>query len=242
MMQSLKRSGATLLIFCIFGLAACSSSTPSPTNTPTLDLDPFRTEVAATVYMQVTHDLASTPSVVPQPSNTPTFMPTPTSILAGNLTPLPPTGAPPDFIATWAAASPVASPAGSQVVAPPDRAAWVSQSIPDDTVFRPGETFTMTWRLRNVGATTWTAAYLLRFYTGSIFGASKEIALGQEVPPGGEVDINLKMKAPDVPGNYRSDWVLANEKRGNFKEPVYLKITVALPPTATRAPAATATP
>jgi hypothetical protein len=51
------------------------------------------------------------------------------------------------------------------------------------------------------------------------------------------------MKAPTTPGEYRSDWVLATDAKGNFKEPVFLIITVPEPATATpTAPPATATP
>jgi hypothetical protein len=91
----------------------------------------------------------------------------------------------------------------------------------------------MTWRLKNTGTSTWTAGYLLRYYSGNTFGALKEIAIGQVVLPGGEIDIAIAMKAPANPGSYRTDWVMSNETRTNFKEPVYLKIKVAAPVTPT---------
>jgi len=110
------------------------------------------------------------------------------------------------------------------------------QSIADDTIFAPGETFTMTWRLKNTGTSTWTAGYLLRYYSGDTFGAPKEISMGREVLPGGEIDISIHMKAPANPGSFRSDWVMSSENRSNFKEPVYLKIKVAAPVTPTPTP------
>jgi hypothetical protein len=220
------KTGLIGVMLGLFGLAACSS--PAPTSAPTLDLNPFRTEVAGTVLAQVTHDLALTPSITPIPTSTATLTPT--------TTPLQETGVSPVLTITLT----------TQTLVPtiplPDRAQWVSQSIPDDTVFTPGQTFTMTWQLKNVGASTWTAAYLLRYYSGELFGAPQEIVLGQQVLPGATVEIALKMKAPATPGKYRSDWVLSNETRSNFKDAVFLKITVALPPTATRAPTATVTP
>jgi hypothetical protein len=60
--------------------------------------------------------------------------------------------------------------------------------------------------------------------------------LGQEVLPGETVAITLQMEAPDTPGTYRSDWVMATESRFNFKEPIYLKIVVPAPVTATPTP------
>jgi hypothetical protein len=98
----------------------------------------------------------------------------------------------------------------------------------------------MIWRLRNAGTSTWTAAYLFRFYSGNAFGAEEEILLGQEVAPGETVEISVPMTAPNTPGDYRSDWVLADEASSNFNDPVFLEITVAAPATATATSAATA--
>jgi hypothetical protein len=92
-----------------------------------------------------------------------------------------------------------------------------------------------------VGTSTWTAAYLFRFYTGNAFGAPQEILLGQEVPPGESVDIPIQMTAPTTVGEYRSDWVMSNEVRSNFKDPVYLEITVGRPATSTPTANPTAT-
>lgn len=219
----------TMKISLVFGmalglilLAACSSATP--TSTPTLDLNPLRTEVAATVLAQVTRDLALTPSVTPIPSPTATSTQTPTPTQASSSSP----------------SAAVTITAGTPVTTTRDLAEWVSQSIADDTVFAPGETFTITWQLKNAGTSSWSVDYMLRFYSGNSFGAPQEILLGRVILPGQTLDISVPMKAPTQPGDYRTDWVLANESRSNFKEPVFLKFTVAAPstptPTSTTAP------
>jgi hypothetical protein len=218
---------------CLLLSSACSSSS-TPTNTPTIDAAPYHTEAASTVWAQVTRDLALTPSVTPIPSPSPTRAPTSTtaSTQAQTVTALPGT--------QEALAS------GTPGVVTNDLAEWVSQSVADGTVFEPGESFIITWTLKNVGTSTWTAAYLLRFYSGNAFGAPQEILLGQEVSPGGTIDIAIPMRAPNTVGEYRSDWVMSNELRSNFKEPVFLQIEVARPatptPTATATQTATATP
>lgn len=228
MARKLKTVVAMAGLLSLLWLSACSSQTP--TATPTLDLNPFRTEVAATVFAQVTRDLALTPSPTPIPSFTPTSPPSAT----------------PTQAAATASPGPVVSltpgTPGTPGVSTTDLAEWVSQSIADDTVFAPGETFTITWRLRNTGTSTWTEGYLLRFYSGNNFGAPNEVVLGRVVLPGETVDISVAMKAPNAAGNYRTDWVMSNESRSNFKQPVFLRIVVALPPTPTPAPTSTAAP
>lgn len=221
---------STLVIMALLGLtllAACSSATP--TVAPTADLAAVRTEAAATVLARVTQELALTP--------TETAVPSATAIPEATNTPEP-TQAP----TTAATASGTAAVTETAAAVTDNKAKYVSQSIPDGTVFQPGETFTMTWRIQNVGTTTWKPTYMLRFYSGNNFGAPNEIPIDKEVPPGQTLDITVDMKAPTIPGEYRSDWVMATEVRGNFKEPVFLIITVPAPATATpTSPPATAT-
>jgi hypothetical protein len=241
MKNLIKISGLTGALLSLIFLAACSSTQTN--STPTVDLVYFRTEVAATVLAQVGQTLAAAPTITPIPTSTPTPTLTSTS------TPAPPVilspeapGAPP------AGTLPVLTlPAGATPITPPatggiNLAQWVSQSIADDTIIAPGKTFTITWQLKNIGTSTWTANYLLRFYSGDNFGyPKKEIPLGRTVAPGETLDMSLKMTAPTTPGNYRTDWVLSDENRSNFKQPVFLKIVVASK-TTTPTLAATATP
>lgn len=205
-------------------LSACSPATP--TSAPTQDLNPLRTEVASTVWAQVTQDLALTPSATPLPSPTATEAPSAT----------------PDQTTTPSTSPQATSTSGTPGPATTNQAQWVAQSVADGTVFAPGESFTVTWTLKNVGTSTWTPAYLFRFFSGNAFGAPQEILLGQEVAPSGTVDITVSMKAPTALGEYRGDWVMSDELRSNFNTPVYLEITVARPATPTPTSTATVTP
>lgn len=216
--MNLKIKTITVMVVFIslFLLSACGTS--EPTSTPTPDLNPLYTEVAATVWAQVTQTLAAAPTATPVPSPTATIAPISPPTQETSIAPTPQ--------ATLTSMAPLTGTI--------NLAQWVSQTIPDDTVFAPGEAFTITWRMLNVGTATWTATYLVRFYSGDTFGAPREIPLGKIVLPGETVDISIRMSAPAIPGAYRTDWVLSTESRSNFKDPVFLKITVAVPPTATR--------
>jgi hypothetical protein len=217
-------------------LAACGpSATPVA---PSADPNLIRTEAAATVLARVTRDLALTPSatLIPTQTSTPAPEDTPTATLpaASAVTATSVTGAP--------VAGATGTPATPTAVLT-NLAEWVSQTIPDGTTFRPGESFTMTWRVENVGQATWTEGYWLRYFSGDSFGAPREFSLGEEVKPGEFIDLTLQMTAPTRPGEYRSDWVLATEARSNFKEGIFLKIVVSIPTTPTRtATAAAVTP
>jgi hypothetical protein len=206
------------LLLSLLWIAACSPTVT--TSTPTLDLNPFRTEVAATVLAQVTQALAMTPSVTPLPSPTATNLPTSTPRLTVS----------PSLSATITLLS------GTPKAGTYNQAQWVAQSIADNAIFAPSQTFTMTWTLKNIGTSTWTAAYLLRYYSGNTFGATKEIVIGREVLPGEQIDISIQMTAPAIPGSYRSDWVMSSENRSNFNQTVFLRIKVAVPVTPTPTP------
>ncbi len=217
-----KTIGIFAALLSLLGLVGCSSATP--TSVPTIDTNALRTEVAATIFAQVTQDLARTPSVTPSPFPTATFAPTSTPNQAMTAT------------STEVAGGTATPPSSTLEASTENKAEWVSQSIPDKSVFAPGETFSMTWRLKNTGTSTWAANYILRFYSGDPLGSPKEVLLNREVPPGATVDITLQMKAPTKPGTYTSVWVMSTTDRSNFKEPVYLQIVVAIPATPTPTP------
>jgi hypothetical protein len=224
------------LLFGLVFMTACSAQT-TPSAAPTQDLSALRTEVAATVLAQVPQICAQTQSAILPPTQTP--KPTATITLTPTLAP---TG-------TAAANATVSATAGTVVAtaAVTDLAKWVAQTIPDNTHFAPGTPFTLVWRLQNVGTSTWTNKYVLRFFGGNALGAPAEIAVDKDVLPNETIDFTIQMKAPNTPGEYTSSWVMSSDVRRNFKEAVFLKIIVDAPtatPTKTRTPttAPSATP
>lgn len=114
-------------------------------------------------------------------------------------------------------------------------------TVPDGSSFAPGDTFTKTWRLRNVGTCTWKASvYKLVFSNGNAFGVATSHALTEDVPPWTYVDLTIPdMVAPATPGRHFSYWKLDNGSgeqfgvgwRGNVA--IFALINVVTPPSVT---------
>jgi hypothetical protein len=125
-------------------------------------------------------------------------------------------------------------------------------TIPDGTVMQPGQTFTKTWRLRNVGTCTWAGGYQLIFDHGEIMSGPVSQPFAGDVPPGHEVDLSVALKAPDNPGTYRGTWRIRNAAgvlmpilNGYQGVSFFVEISVVLPtatPTVTLTPTETALP
>ena len=105
------------------------------------------------------------------------------------------------------------------------KAAFVSETIPDNTVFRPGESIAKSWTLRNTGTCAWTDAYQLVFAQGDALGAASPVSLPQEVAPGDQVTIEVPFTAPSAPGVYSSYWKLQSAKGEQFFQ-VFITLTV----------------
>jgi hypothetical protein len=107
-------------------------------------------------------------------------------------------------------------------------------TIPDGTKVDPGQTFTKIWRLKNVGACTWTADYRLVFSSGEQMGAPAALQFTNgTVPPGAEVDVSVDLTAPNSPGTYRGNFKLSNANNvifalpGNY--PIWVEVKVKAP-------------
>lgn len=129
----------------------------------------------------------------------------------------PPTTAP---TATSALPSPTAT------EDPCDDAIFITDvTVPDQSVFPPGETFTKTWRVRNTGECTWTSDYDLVFVSGEQMNGTSPQAMAGSVNPGNTVDISIDLKAPATEGDYVGNWQIRNNKNVLFAK-VYVQIKV----------------
>lgn len=88
-------------------------------------------------------------------------------------------------------------------------ASTIDVTVPDYTIMTPGQTFTKTWRIRNIGTCTWNSSYQLVFVGDSGMGVSagytQPLTLGS-VANGQEVDMSVGLKAPMAAGTYSGEW------------------------------------
>lgn len=104
------------------------------------------------------------------------------------------------------------SPTATATARPCDSAGYIKDvTIPDGTEIDPGETFTKTWRIENLGTCTWTSGYKIVFDEGDAMSgpATQQITSGT-ISPGDQVDISIELTAPTDPGTYRGTYQLRN--------------------------------
>lgn len=205
-----KNSRIVLILTVTLGVTlACGLFAPA-TPQPAATLDSLYTAAAQTLNAMSTQAGATQPV---EPSSTPTLFA--------------PTNSPTSF-PTFTLAPPL------QTVTKCDAAAFVADvTYPDGSVIGRGQTFTKTWRVKNVGACAWTTAYDLVFVSGEKFGASNVVALPADVAPGRSVDISVQLTSPTQDGRYRGYWKLRNASDvlfgfgSNGESSLYVDVTVA---------------
>jgi hypothetical protein len=216
-----------LLIFVIsaLSLAACNMPTRA-TASPTLNV----TQAYQTVEARLTEAISRTPTISPtQPikSSTP-GQPSPSATQEVQTVTPETTQSPP----SCDQASPGVP---------------IDVTIPDDTVLRPGEIFTKTWRLQNAGDCTWNSDYALVWFSGEQLDATPVVPLNGNTAPGQSADLSVEMKAPESHGTYLSWWKLRNPSGDLFgigpssDSGFWVRIIVDGPPINTGTPTVTET-
>jgi hypothetical protein len=90
-------------------------------------------------------------------------------------------------------------------------------TIADGSKLEPGEYFTKTWRIQNVGTCTWNSDYKFVFASGDLMaGPAFQSLANSHVPPGAMLDVSVQLRAPDDPGSYRGYWRFLDSKGGDF--------------------------
>ncbi|CAG0998880.1 hypothetical protein GPROT1_03703 [Gammaproteobacteria bacterium] len=166
---------------------------------------------------------SATPTLPAPATAAPTAAAPTVSVPTATSTPIPPTAAPPTL-------TPPSSTACTY------RAAFLGDvSFPDNTITAPGSVMLKTWRLRNDGNCAWgpgQSVQSLAFVNGSPMGAPSAVALPTYTAPGGVVDVSVNLIAPQMPGTYRSEWMLMVAQGPlfgvgpNYQTPLYAQIQV----------------
>lgn len=193
-----KRKLTLLTVFILVSivLTACN------TGEPTIDIEAQKTGFAQTAQAQATMTAEAIPTLTPTPELTAT--PTATATVAESTEETP------------AVTETVTGPTATVATGGTDSAAWRANDPPDNTVFSPGEEFTVTWTIENTGSSTWSTGYYINFSTGDQMGAEEKINLPYAVPPGTNVQIAVNFVAPDSKGTKQSNWVLKNANDETF--------------------------
>lgn len=225
----------TVLLLGLILLGACSGQIPvsGPGTESTRDSQVLQAAQATATQIAMEAEIAALKTqvaqlgVATQQQNEATAV-SPAEVTA---TPKPPTATavPPTATAVPPTRTPTATPL------PCNAATFVADvSIPDGTELEPGTSFTKTWRLKNIGACTWTESYDLVFVSGDQMDAPDTVAMPGDVGPGQVIDVSVDLVAPDHEGSYRGNWKLRDSSGrvfglGRRGDTFFVDIRVAAP-------------
>jgi hypothetical protein len=201
-----KRLAFPIVMLIVASLAACNLPTSADATETPMSIDAAFTAAAQTVEAQFTSNALTQAAAGPVATNTPlpaTITSTPRPAVSTN--------------------TPLATPISTQSC---DVAQFVSDvTVPDNTNFNPGDTFTKTWRIKNVGTCSWTSSYTLVFASDNQMNGPSSVALTGNVNPGDTVDLSVNLTAPGTAGTYTGNWKLRNAAGLSFGY-MYVKIVV----------------
>lgn len=92
----------------------------------------------------------------------------------------------------------------------------ISEYPPDGTIYLPGESFTKTWTIKNLGNCTWDSSYRLIYWSGDLMGGATYYDMPEIVLPGDEISISILLQAPPSEGAYTGYWRLQTPWNANF--------------------------
>lgn len=216
---SMPSAWIVLGLTLVFLLGACEA-TPAPTSPIEPVAGQFENAVADIVDVQ--------------PTSTPTASPTPTPVSRVTSTTDTPTRTPtPTPSSSWAYSTSDENCNASELVK--------SMTIPDGTVFAPGEVFIKTWKFKNIGDCMWEEDYLIIFVEGDAMGGDTAY-LDAPVLVHKRGDASVVLIAPDEEGTYAGAWQLADGYGYGFGDTAYVEIVVSEDVISKSRSASTATP
>jgi hypothetical protein len=98
-------------------------------------------------------------------------------------------------------------------------------TIPDGSIFAPGEKVDKRWLVENQGTCNWNNRYTLRISGGEPMGAKTEQSLIPALA-GSQATIRVQFTAPSEGGKYRSAWQAYSPDGKPFGDPIFVEIEV----------------
>ena len=217
-MKNSKSLLITALLVMALALSACGAKNQEPTATP-IDPNLVAQQAIQTFAMGLTMTAFAQPTATLTPAPSPTNTVQPTFVILG----------------TTSAAAPVVNSCNNSL--------WVSDiSIPDGTPMAPGQTFTKTWMVKNVGTCTWTPTFKVAFGGIGVPMGGQATAIGKTVKPNEQIEISVNLVAPNTSGDVQSYWKIQDDTGVFFGTYLTVVIKVAGPTSTKAAPTDTATP
>ncbi len=203
-----------LNLVCIYANVSCGSR---PTPEPTVDVKVLATMRLKPLKRDLQKPSLAKPTDTPQPTYTPVSY-KPTTSSASITLPTAGTGGSVSIPTIAQQPTAIVNLPTATLSAVGDKAVWADQSIKDGTHFAPGESADLTWYITNVGTTTWTTDYSIRFFTGTNFAkaGNTRYYLPKPVAPQETGQVTIDIVAPTTPGEYKMAWVLSNAEDHNF--------------------------
>lgn len=220
-MRYTKSSWLILTLALTLVLSACNfGQQPEPTP----DIGAIFTAAADTVVAQFSVNLTQTamaaPTSTPVPTNTTVATFAVVSPGAGSpaapsfTTPLATTGVgtQPVVLATIPTATPIAVLATQSGPLCNDYI-LADETVPDGTVFKPGEDFVKTFKLTNTGTCKWDEGYSFEYLGGTLDGYTIALKKSADfVDPGESIVFKLNLTASLEPQTYTNCWRMKDDQ------------------------------
>ncbi|CAE6514737.1 unnamed protein product [Rhizoctonia solani] len=134
----------------------------------------------------------------------------------------------PDMVSVVSSRSPSVSSGSIISYTSPYGARFVEdRTIVDGQLVPGGAEFTKVWRMFNTGTAVWPQGTSISFVGGHHMTPRIHWDVAGDLSPGQHIDLEVNMKAPEVPGHYRSIWRLKTPEGEAFGDPVWCEIEVA---------------
>ncbi len=225
MHKTFKKIAMIGMISAITLLSACNAT---PSETPTPDMGPLQTIVAATAQSVIDSSIEAaktqamstaiafiTQEAEKNPTATPVPQPTATQALSASPTSIKST--PPKSGGSFYP---------TKTKTPyTDDCAVISTSPKDYQHMQPGVDFDGVWTLKNTGKVTWNDKYYIKFVSGNIPHSSDMYFIPAGTIVGDTVEVRADFNAPTEPGTYVSNWKVINNDGTAFCY-MYVAITV----------------